>query len=71
MSDKKAFIDTNIFLYLLSEDTDKAERVREILHFGWIISVQVLNEIAGVTRRKPQRCKSLRRSAFVLARVKP
>jgi predicted nucleic acid-binding protein len=52
MPDSKAFIDTNILLYLLSADTDKAERVQEILYFDWIISVQVLNEIANVTRRK-------------------
>jgi predicted nucleic acid-binding protein len=52
MPDSKAFIDTNILLYLLSEDTDKAERVREILYYDWKISVQVLNEIANVTRRK-------------------
>jgi predicted nucleic acid-binding protein len=46
------FYDTNIVLYLLSEDTKKADRAEEILALGGKISVQVLNEFTAVARRK-------------------
>ena len=52
MPASKAFIDTNILLYLLSADTDKADRAEVIVRKGGLISVQVLNEIANVARRK-------------------
>ncbi|MFP4195017.1 MAG: PIN domain-containing protein [Desulfobacterales bacterium] len=52
MPDVKAFIDTNILLYLLSEDIEKADRAEEIVRAGGRISVQVLNEFANVARRK-------------------
>jgi len=52
MPDPKAFIDTNILLYLLSADTAKADRAETIVQTGGIISVQVLNEMANVARRK-------------------
>jgi predicted nucleic acid-binding protein len=45
------FFDTNVLVYLAS-DPLKARRVRELLGLGGTISVQVLNEIANVTRRK-------------------
>ena len=48
----KAFIDTNILLYLLSADDDKADRAELIVRKGGLISVQVLNEMANVARRK-------------------
>jgi predicted nucleic acid-binding protein len=48
----KAFIDSNILLYLLSADADKADRAEAIVRSGGLISVQVLNEIANVARRK-------------------
>ena len=48
----KAFIDSNILLYLLSADADKANRAEEIVRAGGLISVQVLNEITNVARRK-------------------
>ena len=48
----KAFIDTNILLYLLSADADKADRAEFIVRNGGLISVQVLNEMANVARRK-------------------
>ncbi len=50
MSDN--FFDTNILLYLVSADTVKAERAEQITANGGVISVQVLNEIANVARRK-------------------
>ena len=52
MPEPKAFIDTNVLLYLLSSDTDKADRAETILQAGGLISVQVLNEMASVARRK-------------------
>jgi predicted nucleic acid-binding protein len=48
----EAFIDTNVLLYLLSGDPEKADRAEEILRAGGRISVQVLNELASVARRK-------------------
>ena len=48
----KPFIDSNIIIYLLSADTAKADRAESILSMGGIISVQVLNEVASVCRRK-------------------
>jgi predicted nucleic acid-binding protein len=48
----KAFIDSNILLYLLSADADKANQAEEIVRAGGLISVQVLNEITNVARRK-------------------
>ena len=47
-----AFFDTNVVLYLLSGDTPKADRAEELLAGGGRISVQVLNELAAVARRK-------------------
>jgi predicted nucleic acid-binding protein len=47
-----AFFDTNIVLYLLSADSVKADRAEEIMGAGGRISVQVLNEVAAVARRK-------------------
>ena len=52
MPDLNPFIDTNILLYLLSEDTEKADRAEEIVRAGGRISVQVLNEFANIARRK-------------------
>ena len=52
MPDPKVFIDTNILLYLLSANNDKADQAEIIVQAGGLISVQVLNEIANVARRK-------------------
>ena len=48
----ETFFDTNILLYLLSEDAAKANRVEELIASGGVISVQVLNEFAAVASRK-------------------
>ena len=48
----KAFFDTNVLLYLLSADADKAQRAEELIAEGGTISVQVLNEFASVASRK-------------------
>lgn len=47
-----SFFDTNVLLYLISRDEKKADKVEELLAAGGTISVQVLNEIANVARRK-------------------
>jgi predicted nucleic acid-binding protein len=52
MSAHKAFIDSNVVLYLLSADEKKANRAEDVISKGVIISVQVLNEVANVSRRK-------------------
>lgn len=48
----KPFFDTNVLLYLLSADAQKADRAESVVKNGGIISVQVLNELANVMRRK-------------------
>ena len=55
MSVGKAFFDTNILVYAISDDAAKIRRSEEILSAGGIISVQVLNEFANVARRKHRR----------------
>jgi predicted nucleic acid-binding protein len=52
MSAAKVFFDTNVLLYLLSEDDAKADRAEALLAAGGVISVQVLNEFASVASRK-------------------
>lgn len=52
MKGSEVFFDTNILLYLLSADSDKAERAETLLSERGTISVQVLNEFAAVAARK-------------------
>ena len=52
MAAAKAFIDSNVLLYLLSNDTKKADAAEAVLRAGGVISVQALNEIANVALRK-------------------
>ena len=47
-----SFLDSNIVLYLASEDLAKADRAQELVAEGGTISAQVLNEIANISRRK-------------------
>jgi predicted nucleic acid-binding protein len=48
-----SFFDTNVLLYLLSNDATKADRSEVLLGEGEThISVQVLNEITNVARKK-------------------
>jgi predicted nucleic acid-binding protein len=49
-----SFFDTNVLVYLASSDAAKADRAEVILARGGAISVQVLNELANVARRKMQ-----------------
>ncbi|MBH5371683.1 PIN domain-containing protein [Bradyrhizobium glycinis] len=48
------FFDTNVLFYLVSSDAAKADRAEQALSGGGVISVQVLNELANVIRRKTQ-----------------
>jgi predicted nucleic acid-binding protein len=52
MSDVESFFDTNVLLYLLSSEDEKAGRVEELLASSGNISVQVLNEFTAVATRK-------------------
>jgi predicted nucleic acid-binding protein len=47
-----SFVDTNVLIYLASGNAAKADRVEELLGAETTISVQVLNELANVLRRK-------------------
>ena len=46
------FFDTNVVLYLASNDETKADQAEHVIGKGGTISVQVLNEITNVARRK-------------------
>jgi predicted nucleic acid-binding protein len=47
-----AFLDSNILLYAIGSETEKADRADAIVRVGGIISVQVLNEVANIAVRK-------------------
>lgn len=47
-----SFLDTNVLVYLAQSDAEKAERVEQLLGLEPVVSVQVLNELANVLRRK-------------------
>jgi predicted nucleic acid-binding protein len=47
-----SFLDSSVILYLASGQQAKADRAEELVAVGGTISVQVLNEIANISRRK-------------------
>jgi predicted nucleic acid-binding protein len=47
-----SFFDTNVIVHLMSDDEAKADRAEALIEKGGTISVQVLNELANVARRK-------------------
>lgn len=47
-----SFFDTDVLVYIASDDSTKADRAEEIIGNGGMISVQVLNELTHVARRK-------------------
>ena len=51
MSDK-VFFDTNILLYTIGQHDARTPTAEALLASGGLISVQVLNELAAVARRK-------------------
>lgn len=52
MNGTEAFFDANVLLYVPSSHPAKAARAYELLEAGGAISVQVLDELAAVMRRK-------------------
>lgn len=46
------FFDTNVLIYVASDDAAKADRAEALIAQGGTINVQVLNEAANVARRK-------------------
>lgn len=48
----KAFFDTNVLVYVVGQKDRRTETAEALLAGGGIISVQVLNELANVTRKK-------------------
>jgi len=48
------FFDTNTLIYLASADEVKADQAETVIARGGNISVQVLNELSNVARRKMQ-----------------
>jgi predicted nucleic acid-binding protein len=46
------FIDTNVLIYFAASTPEKANRAEAVIAAGGFISVQVLNEVANVARRK-------------------
>ena len=48
----KAFLDTNVLIYAISDDPAKGDRSRELLQSNGVVSVQVLNEFVNTSRRK-------------------
>ena len=52
MTGVESFFDTSVLLYLLSAETEKADRVAGLLERHGVISVQVLNEFTSVATRK-------------------
>ena len=47
-----SFFDTNVLIYLASSDAVKADRAEAVIADGGAISVQVLNELTNIARRK-------------------
>ncbi|MGA9794038.1 MAG: PIN domain-containing protein [Rhizomicrobium sp.] len=58
------FIDSNVLIYLVSNDVAKAARAADLLKDGGTISVQVLNEFASVALRKLGRTMRETRTAL-------
>lgn len=48
----KAFLDTNVLIYAVTDDEPRSTLAEELLASGGVISVQILNEFVSVARRK-------------------
>lgn len=48
----KCFFDTNVLVYAVTEADQRTAQAEALLAGGGVISVQVLNELASVARRK-------------------
>jgi predicted nucleic acid-binding protein len=51
MSDK-AFFDTNVLVYVVGQKDERTEKAEGLVANSGVVSVQVLNELASVSRRK-------------------
>lgn len=51
MSDR-AFFDTNVLVYIVGQKDDRTARAEALVADGGVVNVQVLNELASVSRRK-------------------
>jgi predicted nucleic acid-binding protein len=49
---RRVFYDSNVILYGVSTDAERVLRVRDLLALRGTVSVQVLNELVNVGRRK-------------------
>jgi predicted nucleic acid-binding protein len=52
MSATESFLDSNVLLYLPSAHPEKSARAHALVTAGGVISIQVLDEVASVARRK-------------------
>jgi predicted nucleic acid-binding protein len=52
MPAENAFLDTNLLVYLLRPDDGRSRLLDPLMMPGGVISVQVLNELVSVSRRK-------------------
>ena len=48
----KAFFDTNVLVYMVGQEDERTAKAESLVSSGGVISVQVLNELAAVSRRK-------------------
>ena len=48
----KAFFDTNVLVYIVGQKDERTASAEALVAGGGVVSVQVLNELASVARRK-------------------
>jgi predicted nucleic acid-binding protein len=48
----RPFFDTNVLVYVVGQHDERTGKAEELLAAGGVISVQVLNELASVSRKK-------------------
>ncbi len=48
----KAFFDTNVLVYVVGQQDERTAPAEALIAGGGVVSVQVLNELASVSRRK-------------------
>jgi predicted nucleic acid-binding protein len=48
----KAFFDTNVLVYVVGQKDERTAKAEALVANGGVVSVQVLNELASVSRRK-------------------
>ena len=51
----RAFVDTNVFIYASQPNNPKCAAAEAVVFGGGVVSVQVINEFANVTRKKLKR----------------